>query len=420
MENQSNLNIAVVGSGVAGIVSAYLLQKKHQVTLFDKNDYLGGHTHTVVVDHGPDKGLPVDTGFIVFNDRTYPNFKRFIGQLGVEYINSPMSFSYHDQQTKFMYNSSKLFADRRNLLRPSFWRFLKEILKFNKISREQLHTGLITELTLGEFLKDQGFSDDFINWYIIPMGAAIWSTSDANMLDFPAGSFIQFFENHGLLTVNDQPQWHTVKGGSHEYVKAFLKTFQGRVEKSSPVEKIKREEHSVQLLVKDNWLSFDRIIIACHADEALQLLDDPSENESKLLSPWKYTHNSVILHTDERFLPPIKRARGAWNYFRVKDDKEDETITMSYYMNMLQNLDTKSEYMVTLNPRTPINPESIVGQFSYTHPLYNFDAVKTQSRLSELNGQNQTYYCGSYFRYGFHEDAVWSALNVGKHFGISL
>ena len=420
MEKETGLRLAVVGSGVAGIVAAYLLQREHQVTLFEKNDYIGGHTHTIEIEGGEDRGLAVDTGFIVFNDRTYPNFIRFIGQLGVQFQKAPMSFSYFDPTLDFMYNSSRLFADRRNFFRPSFWKLLLEIVSFNRQARRLIKRGVLTELSLGEFLKQFKFSDNFINQYIIPMGAAIWSTPDGDMMHFPASTFIRFLDNHGLLTINDQPQWYTISGGSREYVRAFLRSFQGEVVKNAGIERIKRSNGCVQILRGEEWQTFDRVVIAAHADQALKLLEDPSEDEKRLLSPWQYTKNEVILHNDISVLPPIKGVWAAWNYIRTEDDSRTDLMTMSYYMNQLQKLETQRDYCVSLNSSVDINPELVIDRLEYSHPLYNFDAVNTQQDLPSLNGVNLTYFCGSYFRYGFHEDAVFSAVQVGKQFGVEL
>lgn len=420
MEDRSNLKIAVVGAGVAGIVSAYLLQERHQVTLFEKNDYIGGHTHTIVVETGPDKGLPVDTGFIVFNDRTYPHFIRFLERLKVSYQKAPMSFSYYDPRSGFVYGSNNLFADRRNLVSPRFLKFLLDITRFNRIANRLLKEEELPMMTLGEFLEHHRFSRNLIDWYVIPMGAAIWSTPDLGMMKFPAATFLRFFANHGLLTINDQPQWYTVQGGSHEYVKAFLKSFKGTVNKDGGAQSIRRTETGAQVKADNTWQDFDRVVVAAHADEALKLLEDPSEEETRLLSPWGYTQNRVILHTDSSVLPPNRKALSAWNYVRSGDIANSTVMTMSYSMNLLQNLNTTKDYCVTLNPGVTIDPETIIAELVYTHPTFTNDAVATQAELPELNGVRQTYFCGSYFRYGFHEDATLSAVNVGKSFGIEL
>jgi predicted NAD/FAD-binding protein len=418
MEKSASMNIAVVGSGVAGIVSAYLLQRKHQVTLFEKNDYVGGHTHTVVLKDGPDAGTPIDTGFIVHNDRTYPNFIKFINQLGVERVKCPMSFSYYDRNSGFTFASAAPFADPKNNFRPSYWKFLYDILRFNRLTLKYIKNNSFQDLSLGDFLNKNRFNQPFIRQYIIPMGAAIWSTPDDKMMNFPAETFARFFENHGLLSTTDQPQWYSIKGGSHEYVKAFLKVFSGKVSTNTPVRKIIRKNGYVAVQTDDAELSFGAVVLAAHADETFNMLADPSDEEIRLLSPWAYTANQTILHTDRNFLPPLAKARSSWNYLREQTTAEH--MTMTYDMNMLHNLHTNNDYCVTLNPQSDISENMKISEFMYSHPQYTSESIATQEKLDSLNGQQNTWFCGSYFRYGFHEDAVLSGVNVAKGFGISL
>ncbi len=420
MNLTSGKNIAVVGSGVAGIVSAYLLQKNHQVTLFEKNDYVGGHTHTVVLKNGPDAGTPVDTGFIVHNDRTYPNFIRFIRQLGVERIKCPMTFSYYDRETGFCFASAAPFADPRNRLRPSFWKFLYDILRFNRLTLETLQKNGFGHLSLGDFLKKNRFSNDFIRQYIIPMGAAIWSTPDDQMMKFPAATFARFFENHGLLSIKEHPQWYSIKGGSHAYVKAFLKTFTGTVHTCAGVQKIQRTADGVRVFTDEGETEFDAVVLAAHADEAFNMLADPTPEEIRLLSPWQYTENQTVLHTDPAWLPPFAKARASWNYLRESQSAKSAPMSMTYDMNILHNLTTDTHYCVTLNPQKPVPEDRIIDQFLYTHPQFTAETIAAQTALDTLNGQNNTYFCGSYFRYGFHEDAVLSGVKVAQKWGIPL
>lgn len=420
MTPPSDLDIAVVGGGVAGIVAAYLLDRRHRVSLYEKNDSVGGHTHTRVVNDGEGKQTPVDTGFIVFNDRTYSNFIRFIDQLGVDRLKSPMSFSYSDRRTGFTYASSAPFADPKNRLRPSFWHFLFEIMRFNRLTRRLLKSGALAGLSLEQYLKQYRFSDRFAERYILPMGAAIWSTADRDMQQFPAETFARFFENHGLLTLRDHPQWYTIAGGSHEYVKAFLNGFGGRVFTGEPVRSVARQNGRVRIQTDGGAAEYDRVIIASHADEALAMLENPSNLEADLLSAWRYTDNRVLLHRDAACLPPFEKARASWNYLREADAADQPMLTMTYYMNRLQQLNTADDFCVTLNPQRPIAPEKVIADIAYAHPLFNEAAVASQAKLDHLNDQDDIFYCGSYFRYGFHEDAVLSAVNVGKRFGIDL
>lgn len=422
MSNRSS--IAVIGGGVAGIVSAYLLQNAHDVTLFEKNDYVGGHTHTITVQSGEDQGLPVDTGFIVMNDKTYPLFTRFLDRLQVQRSETTMSFSYYCKKTGLQYGSETLdsvFAQRKNIFRPSYWSFLYDIVRFFKVVKQQLYTERLKGISLADFLSREGFSTTFRDQYLLPMSAAIWSASYSDMGEFPMESFARFYENHGLLSVNDHPQWYFIRGGSHSYVKAFLSQFPGKVLTESPVQSVTRHSDGVDIQLKNGETkSFDRVVIAAHADEALALLSDPSRHERELLSAWRYSENKTYFHTDTSFLPPNERARSSWNAVREAGQDAVSPITVTYDMTRLQALDTSNIYCVTLNPATPIDPSKVIASMTYTHPIFDFPAIKTQSMLHQLNGEQNTWFCGSYFGYGFHEDAVRSAVNVGKDLGVEL
>ncbi len=416
--------IAVIGGGVSGVTAAYLLQDSHHITLFEKNDYVGGHTHTVTLPSGPDRGLRVDTGFIVMNDKTYPLLTRFLDALKVKTEKTDMSFSYYCRKTGFQYGSSSLdsvFAQRSHLLSPRFWIFLKDILRFFKEARYGLQTGAFKGLSLEGFLRSRGFSDTFRDNYLLPMSAAIWSASYNDMGEFPMEAFARFYENHGLLSVNEHPQWYYVSGGSRSYIDAFLAQFPGAVETASPVRSLCRRDKGVTLRLSDgSTRDFDGVIIAAHADEALSLLEDPSDLEKELLKPWRYSKNEVILHTDTSFLPPIPRARASWNTIREDIQTDASPITVTYDMTRLQKLNTLRTYCVTLNPCTPVPESHVIDAMVYTHPIFDAAATATQHRLDQLNGRNNTWFCGAYFGYGFHEDGVRSAVNVGKHFGVSL
>ena len=418
------LRIAVIGGGVAGITAAYLLQRRHQVTLYEKNDYVGGHTHTITIPEGPDAGTPVDTGFIVLNDRTYPRFNRLLEQLGVPIQASEMSFSYFCEKTGFQYASrdfNSLFARRRNLLDAGYLRLLLDILRFNRTARRELVAGGLAALTLGRFLEQHRFSARFREQYIIPMAAAIWSSPDDDVADFPMETFARFFSNHGLLTVSDQPQWYVVQGGSHTYVKAFQKGFQGIIVTDEPVQGIRRGADAVTLTLADGRQHhLDHVVIATHADEALQLLQDPTPDESRLLGPWRYSTNQVVLHSDPGFMPSNPRAWASWNYTRERGASGRAPVTLTYHMNRLQGLETRRSYFVTLNPRRAIDDANVIVPLTYTHPMFTFESLATQPQLAKLNGANRTSYCGSYFGYGFHEDAVRAATLVAESFGISL
>ncbi|MGW8313173.1 MAG: NAD(P)/FAD-dependent oxidoreductase [Desulfuromonadales bacterium] len=418
------MHIAVIGGGVAGIVSAYLLQQKHRVSLFEQNDYIGGHTNTVEIKDGPDSGLAIDTGFIVLNDRTYPLFQRFLKCLDVPTRNSEMSFGYQCRQTGLVYagnNLNGLFTQRRNLFSPTFYRFLLEIGRFCRQARDDLACGRVPQITLGEYLERSGYSRFMIGNYLLPMAAAIWSTPTLEAADFPAEAFLRFFKNHGLLSFRDRPQWKTVAGGSFTYVKAFQKRFSGEIHVNAGVEKVFRTPEGVRLqFANGHSRYFDKVVIATHADQAVRLLGDASTDERRLLSPWHYQRNHTVLHTDSRLLPDQKSAWAAWNFTREAVASDSLPVFVTYYMNRLQGLQARQNYCVTLNYPRDFRPETVIARFDYQHPQYTVASLATQADLPRLNGQQHSWFCGSYFGYGFHEDAVRSAVAVANDFGVSL
>jgi predicted NAD/FAD-binding protein len=410
---------AVVGGGVAGILAAHELAKAgHDVTLFEKNGYVGGHTNTIVLEDGPDAGAAVDTGFIVLNERTYPTLHRFLAELAVPWRWSDMSFGYHDANSGLQYAGttlSGLFADRANVVSPFFLAFAAEIVRFGGRAERDLADGSLSGLTLGAYLSEGGWSRAFRDHYLIPVGAAVWSTGLSGMLDFPAETFIRFFKNHGLLSLTNRVRWQTVVGGSHAYVKAFLARFPGTVVKNAAVESVRRGGAGVEISLRGEApRRFDRVVIASHADEALAMLADPSEEESRALGAWTYRRNRTLLHTDESFLPPNRRAWASWNYRREKGEDGRDGVSVTYDMNCLQGLITRRRYLVTLNPRVEPKPGTVLREFDYRHPGYDFAAIRSQAALRALNGARSTWYCGSYFGYGFHEDAAVSGLEAAR------
>jgi predicted NAD/FAD-binding protein len=420
---KKNLSIAIVGSGVAGLTAAYLLNKEHTVRVFEKNDYPGGHTHTIVLDKDPDRGTPVDTGFIVMNHRNYPLFTKLLDRLGVTLRDSDMSFGYSCEYTGLQYSSrgfGGFFAQRKNLFSPSVWRMFFDLVKFHRKARHDLVSGGIAGLTLGQYLAKNGFSDIFINHHILPMGGAIWSTPDAGMMEFPAESFLRFFDNHGLLSFTGSPIWRTVVGGSYTYVTAIRNTLKMDVVTGCAVQSVHRENGRVRIKSsgRDDEL-FDCVVIAAHADDALKLLADPSADEKRLLGAWRYEENNTVLHSDDAVMPTNKNARASWNFLREKKENE-QVLSLSYDMNRLQGFNTVRRYFVTLNTHKKIQEKDVVTKMVYHHPSFTFESMKTQSELPTLNGKQNTYFCGSYFGYGFHEDAVRSAVDIAKLFGIEL
>jgi len=424
LPSQSNLKIAVIGSGAAGLTAAYLLSQKHQVTLYEKNAYLGGHTNTITLSRGPDAGTPIDTGFIVYNDQNYPTFIRLLQRLGVQNQPSDMSFSFSSTQHDFEYSSyvpAGLLAQRKNLLNPAFYSMVLDILRFNRQAVRDLLDNKLEGLTLGAYLDKLRMGEPFMNFYLIPMGAAIWSTPTREMLLFPAKSFLRFFYNHGLLALKGRPSWRTIPGGSQTYVRAIRAELKGEILLNAVLSGIRRTPEEVQIEEKNTGRrGYDFVVVASHADEALKLLTDPSDDEKRLLGAWDYIPNTAVLHTDESAMPVNRRAWASWNYILETPLHPDTPVSLTYHMNRLQSLKTHKQYFVSLNRQTAIAEEHIHKIISYTHPKYTPQSLATQPALAGLNGSNRTYYCGSYFGYGFHEDAVKSAAAVAEMFGLAL
>ena len=415
LKDREKGTVAVIGGGVAGIVAAHLLQKTHRVTLFEQGDYLGGHTHTITIPDGPNAGTPVDTGFIVFNEATYPFFIKFLAELGVASRQTEMSFGFHCLNSGFIYagnNLNGVFAQRSNLLKPQFYRFLFEIGRFCRQGKVDVDSS--AELgSLEEYVRHHKFLPFMVENYLKPMAAAIWSTPTADVTAFPARSFLRFFRNHGLLDLWNRPAWRTVAGGSHSYVKAFSASFSGTVHLNAKVHRIFRTDDGVQIQFADqHHESFDQVVLASHADQSLRLLGDPTPEETRLLTPWQYEENMTVLHTDLRVLPPMPRAWSCWNFRREGSGLASQPAYVTYAMNLLQGLNTKQQYLVTLNRPSAYDEKQVIARMVYHHPTYNNASMATQASLPTLNGVNNTWFCGSYFGYGFHEDAVRSSYQA--------
>ena len=415
------MKIAIIGSGIAGLTSAYLLQREHDITVFEAQDWIGGHTHTVPV-RLDGREYAVDTGFIVFNDWTYPNFIQLLQQLGVSFKPTEMSFAVSDPDTGVEYNGhdlNSLFAQRRNLLSPRFWGMIRDILRFNKEALSDLEQGRIAaDTTLGQYLSQNGYGQRFIEHYIVPMGAAIWSMSLADMLGFPLQFFVRFFKNHGLLSVSNRPQWYVIEGGSSAYVAPLTKGFAERIRLNCPVSRVERDEQGVTLESPAGRERFDAVIFACHSDQALQLLAEPSASETEILGALRYADNDVVLHTDTRVLPKRRLAWASWNYRLGGPTRQPAAVT--YNMNILQGIESEHTFCVSLNQTDAIDPDKILARFRYAHPQYSLAASAAQQRGEELQGRQHSYFCGAYWANGFHEDGVVSALRVARHFGVSL
>ncbi|WP_151174186.1 NAD(P)/FAD-dependent oxidoreductase [Pseudoalteromonas ruthenica] len=413
--------IAVIGSGIAGLSSAYLLSKKYHVDVFEKNDYIGGHTATVDVEVGGQQHS-VDTGFIVFNDRTYPRFEKLLAEIGIGRKPTQMSFSVHNVDTGFEYNGhtlTTLFAQRRNLLRPKFWHLLWQIVRFNRLCKDLYHSGEYEQGdTLGRFLDRHGFNDFFCNHYILPMGAAIWSTSIKKMQDFGIEFFIRFFYNHGLLDITNRPQWYVIPGGSREYIGPLTKPFKDNIYLNANIEKVFRHPDGVTIHMQGGEIyHYDAVVFACHSDQALALLGDATESEQQVLGAMPYTANSVVLHTDTSLLPERRAAWASWNY-RL-DNNTEQAAVVTYQMNILQGLHSNPPLCVTLNCDEAIDDSKVLRRFTYHHPVFNSDSIAAQQRRDEVN-LAATYYCGAYWYNGFHEDGVRSAVDVAKALGVDF
>lgn len=412
--------IAIVGSGISGLSCAWLLNKTHDVTLFEKDDRLGGHSNTVSFNLD-DKTVDVDTGFIVFNPVNYPNLVKLFELLNVDNCETDMSFAVSINRGQLEYSGTSLnglLAQRTNLLKPSFWKMISDLLRFYKESDQMLHEPGLNEISLGELLQKHGYGKQFIYNHLLPMGAAIWSTPVDQMLQYPAGSFLRFCKNHGLVQLKDRPQWRTVVGGSKNYVKKIAAELEGKIQLNSRIHRIIRNPQHV--IIEDhhgNRQYFDDVVLACHSDQALALLDTPSEEEKELLEQFPYQRNIAYLHMDESMMPKRKAAWSSWNYLSEGARDQSQQVSVTYWMNMLQPINTETPLFVSLNPVREPEKGSIIRTFFYDHPTFGKTSFAAQQRLWELQGKQRTWFCGAYFGYGFHEDGLQSGLAVAEQLG---
>ncbi len=409
------MKIAIIGTGIAGNVAAYQLRKEHDITVYEAGPYVGGHTNTVDIQEGSRK-LAVDTGFIVFNDRTYPNFIRLLDELGQDSQPSEMSFSVQADNGGLEYCGTSLnamFAQRRNLLRPRFYRMISDILRFNRTTLPSVDH-LDDSETLGRYLFENNYSREFIDHYLVPMAAAIWSAEPLSVLDMPVQFLARFFANHGLLQTKDRPKWQVIKGGSREYVSKLVAGHKDRIRLNSPVKALRRIGDRVELITEAGGKEyFDYVFVACHSNQALSLLEDASPDERSVLGDIAYQANEAILHTDASLMPRRRRAWAAWNCHFPKDQSGHVAVT--YNMNILQGLKTRQQYLVTLNDDQSIDPSRIIRRVQYDHPIFSRESVAAQRRQADINC-DRTFFCGAYWKNGFHEDGVVSALNALGHF----
>ena len=408
--------VAIIGTGIAGMSAAWLLNKDYDITVYEKNDYVGGHTNTYNVDE-QGKKIPIDTGFIVFNKQNYPNLLRLFEHLNVPYKSTKMSFSVQHKPEKLEYNGSGLngiFGQRRNLLRPRFYRMLSDIMRFNRESVAVLDQPKYNDYTISDYTRENDFGADFMEKYLLPMNSAIWSTPPEKSLDFPMLALVRFFKNHGLLGMNSHFQWYTVENGSQSYRQKLISSYQNKIITNTEVASVKKAGGRVEVTDQHgNTRIFDKVVIAAHGNQALKMLIHPDPLQKNLLSKFEYQPNKVTLHTDASVMPLRKRVWSAWNY-RIEGKNGHYTTSTVYNMNMLQGLPTKTDYMLSVNDPGNIAPNKIIMETWYDHPVFNLDAIKAQHELSSLNNDGQIFFCGSYFGYGFHEDALKSGIEAAE------
>ncbi|MBY0355548.1 MAG: FAD-dependent oxidoreductase [Rickettsiales bacterium] len=416
---QSKQSTAVIGTGISGMGAAYLLHPSNDLTVYEQGDYIGGHTRTREVDYEGTR-IAVDTGFIVFNNRNYPHLSALFKRLNVPVEKSNMSFAISVQQGAFEWGARSLnavFGQRSNLLSPRFWGMIADVKRFFREAPALLETQ--TTLSLGELLEQMKMGEGFRRYFLLPMGGAIWSCPVETMLDFPALTFVRFFHNHGLLTFNDQPQWYTVSGGAREYVSRLTAPFRDSIRLNCGVTSVKRTENGVEITdVTGQTKPYDRVVFACHGDQALRLLQDATTNERAVLGAFTYQKNTAFLHRDIRQMPKRRACWASWVYASDGASRPD-ALAVTYWMNLLQNIDERTPLFVTLNPITPIPEALIFDQTEFEHPVFSAQAIAAQARIHEIQGTNRAWFCGAYQRYGFHEDGLNSAVEMAALMGVS-
>ena len=420
MTEPSQKSVAVIGTGISGLSAAWHLSQNHQVTVFEQNPYVGGHSNTADVEIDG-QSIPVDTGFIVYNPVNYPNLVALFHHLGVPTMPSDMSFSASLNDGSLEYSGSNmqgLLAQPKNLVRPRFLRMMRDILRFYRQAPQLVWDRSLERVALGSFLRTHRYSNAFIYDHLMPMGAAIWSSSVSQMLAFPTLAFLRFFDNHGLVQLSNRPEWRTVCGGSREYVRRLTANFSDRIRTGTPVIRVERDGNVPVVITADGHREqFDDVVLACHADQALQMLANPTAEEQATLSNIRYQSNTAVLHTDTALLPKRRRAWASWNYLGTGEGRADQLLCVTYLMNRLQSLPTETPVMVTLNPCKAIKPNRIIQTYDYEHPLFDAKAIRSQRKLWDLQGHQNTWFCGAYFGSGFHEDGIQAGLAVAEKLG---
>lgn len=411
--------IAVIGSGIAGLSAAWLLSQRHPVALFEAQDWLGGHTHTIDVELDG-QIAPVDTGFLVFNDRTYPNLIALFEHLGVLAAPSDMSFSVRVEHEDLEWSGTDLsgvFAQKRNLVRPRFWRMLTDIVRFNRECSRLVERGVAPVEPLGAFLERNRYGEAFRDWYLLPMAAAIWSCPTRQMLEYPCASFLRFCHNHGLLRISDRPRWRTVLGGAREYVAKLAKWIPD-IRMRTPVQAVRRVGARVQVQFDGNVEHFDQVVFACHSDQTLRLLSDADAQERGVLSGVQYQDNQIVVHTDESFMPRARRAWSSWNYIAGRGESGQRPVSVSYWLNRLQPLPFRRTLVETLNPLREPEAGSVLARLRYSHPVFDAPAIDAQHALAAIQGRRRVWFCGAWTGFGFHEDGIRSGIDVANRFGL--
>lgn len=412
------MKIAIIGAGISGLGAAWLLHPHHDITVFEKNDYIGGHSRTIDVDMSG-RRVPVDTGFIVFNDWNYPNLLSLFDHLDVPYEKSDMSFGVSIANGFLEYSSNGLFAQKRNILRPAYWRMIADIIRFNKQAERYLDCA--PSITLGQCLDELKMGEWFRHYYLLAMGAAIWSCPVSAILDFPAATYIRFFKNHGLLNITHRPQWYTVNGGSRSYVSRLTAGFQSKILTRCAIESVSRKDNQIILRdQKGDQHIFDQVIFACHPDEAMAMIDTPSDKIRNVIGKFRYQANTVITHSDLSFMPARRACWASWIYLSDTQKDDKPSVSLSYWMNNLQPLGTDDPVIVTLNPGRRPDPSLIHDEHVFHHPVFDEDAITAQRQLDTVQGEDGLWFCGAYQRYGFHEDGLLSAVNVVRKMGVSV